>query len=137
MEKTVRYKKKLTEPLIIPYNVNNKLINEIDLKEMMNRFGIKIESTDIELYRNSLTHKSFIKKEFYDKNMEEIKRHKQKMGNVLELQDESNERLEFLGDTIIKAVIAEYLFERYPKKDEGFMTKLKILGTLGKNIGTG
>lgn len=125
MEKTVRYKKKLNEPLIIPYNVNNKLIADIDLKEIMNRFGIKIEVIDIELYRNSLTHKSFIKKEFYDKNMEEIKKHKQKMGNVLELQDESNERLEFLGDTIIKAVISEYLFERYPEKDEGFMTKLK------------
>ena len=69
MEKTVRYKKKLNEPLIIPYNVNNKLITDIDLKEIMNRFGIKIEVIDIELYRNSLTHKSFIKKEFYDKNM--------------------------------------------------------------------
>ena len=47
------------------------------------------------------------------------------MGDVLELRDESNERLEFLGDTVIKSVIAEYLFERYPNENEGFMTKLK------------
>ena len=47
------------------------------------------------------------------------------MGNVLELRDESNERLEFFGDTVIKCIIAEYLFERYPKEDEGFMTRLK------------
>ena len=122
---STRYKKKINEPLIIPYNVNNKLIRDVDLKEIMCRFGIKMEVIDIELYRNSLTHKSFIKKEFYDKNMDEILKYKEKMGNVLELRDESNERLEFLGDTVIKAVISEYLFERYPDQDEGFMTKLK------------
>ena len=125
MQEQNRYKKKLSEPLIIPYNVNNKLIKDIDLKNIMNRFGIKLEVIDIELYRNSLTHKSFIKKEFYDKNMNDILKHKEKMGKVLELRDESNERLEFFGDTIIKAVISEYLYERYPDQDEGFMTKLK------------
>ena len=65
MQEQNRYKKKLSEPLIIPYNVNNKLIKDVDLKNIMNRFGIKLEVIDIELYRNSLTHKSFIKKEFY------------------------------------------------------------------------
>jgi dsRNA-specific ribonuclease len=121
----VRYKKKLNEPIIIPYNLNNKLIRDIDLKEMMNRFGIKLEVVDIELYRQSLTHKSYIKKEFYSKNMAEISKYKDQMPSVLELRDESNERLEFFGDTVIKAVISEYLFERYPREDEGFMTKLK------------
>jgi len=120
-----RYKSKLKEPVIIPYNVNNKLIRDVDLKEILNRFGIKLEVVDIELYRQALTHKSYIKKEFYNKNMDEIIKHKEKMGEVLELRDESNERLEFFGDTVIKAVISEYLFERYPNEDEGFMTKLK------------
>jgi len=120
-----RYKKTLNEPIIIPYNLNNKLIRDVDLKEIMNRFGIKLDIVDIELYRQSLTHKSYIKKEFYNKNMTEILKYKNQMPNVLELQDESNERLEFFGDTIIKAVISEYLFERYPKEGEGFMTKLK------------
>ena len=117
--------KKIKEPVIIPYNPNNKLIKDVDIKEMLNRFGVKVEVTDIELYRQSLTHKSYIKKEFYDKNMDEIKKHKSKMHNVLELRDKSNERLEYFGDTVIKTVIAEYLFDRYPDQDEGFMTKLK------------
>ena len=47
------------------------------------------------------------------------------MHNVLELRDKSNERLEYFGDTVIKTVIAEYLFDRYPDQDEGFMTRLK------------
>ena len=37
----------------------------------------------------------------------------------------SNERLEFLGDAILDAVVAENLFLKYPDEDEGFLTKLK------------
>lgn len=38
---------------------------------------------------------------------------------------ESNERLEFLGDTIIDAVVADFLFMRFPNEDEGYLTKIK------------
>ncbi|MFA9213790.1 MAG: ribonuclease III [Candidatus Methylacidiphilales bacterium] len=38
---------------------------------------------------------------------------------------DSNERLEFLGDAVLNAVIAEYLFKKYPYKDEGFLTELR------------
>jgi ribonuclease-3 len=37
----------------------------------------------------------------------------------------SNERLEFLGDAILGAVIAELLFKNYPYKDEGFLTEMR------------
>ena len=37
----------------------------------------------------------------------------------------NNERLEFLGDAILDAVIAEFLFLSYPKKDEGFLSKMR------------
>ena len=117
--------KKIQEPLIIPYNPKNILIQDYDLKEILGNFGIQIDVVDIELFRQALTHKSYIKKDFYNKNLDELIKYKKKMPNVLDLQEESNERLEFLGDTVIKAVISEYLFERYPTQDEGFMTKLK------------
>ncbi|RIV27699.1 ribonuclease III [Fibrisoma montanum] len=38
---------------------------------------------------------------------------------------ESNERLEYLGDAVLGMVIAEYLFKRYPYKDEGFLTEIR------------
>jgi ribonuclease-3 len=38
---------------------------------------------------------------------------------------ESNERLEYLGDAILGAVIADYLFKRYPYKNEGFLTEIR------------
>ena len=37
----------------------------------------------------------------------------------------SNERLEFLGDAILGAVIAEYLFLKFPYRDEGFLTETR------------
>ena len=37
----------------------------------------------------------------------------------------NNERLEFLGDAILGAVIAEFLYDKYYGKDEGFMTKMR------------
>jgi len=39
--------------------------------------------------------------------------------------DVSNERLEFLGDSVLSLVVAEYLFDAFPDKDEGFLTKVR------------
>jgi ribonuclease-3 len=38
---------------------------------------------------------------------------------------DSNERLEFLGDAILGAIIAEYLFKKYPSQNEGYLTELR------------
>lgn len=37
----------------------------------------------------------------------------------------SNERLEFLGDAILGAIVAEYLFKKYPYQPEGYLTELR------------
>ncbi|WP_243553067.1 ribonuclease III [Candidatus Cardinium sp. cBcalN2] len=37
----------------------------------------------------------------------------------------SNERLEFLGDAILSAIVADYLFKKYPLKEEGFLTDIR------------
>lgn len=54
----------------------------------------------------------------------------------------SNERLEYLGDAILGAVVAEFLFKKFPFKDEGFLTEIRSrivnresLNQLGKKIG--
>lgn len=54
----------------------------------------------------------------------------------------SNERLEYLGDAILGAVVADYLFKKYPFKDEGFLTEIRSrivnresLSLLAKKIG--
>ncbi|GAB4133571.1 MAG: hypothetical protein OHK0045_24960 [Raineya sp.] len=54
----------------------------------------------------------------------------------------SNERLEYLGDAILGAVVAEYLYKKYPYKDEGFLTEIRSrivnresLNNLSRKIG--
>jgi len=37
----------------------------------------------------------------------------------------TNERLEYLGDAVLGLVVGEYLFKKYPLKDEGFLTKMR------------
>jgi ribonuclease III len=57
---------------------------------------------------------------------------------------ESNERLEYLGDAILGAVIADFLFKKFPYKEEGFLTDIRSrivnresLNNLAKKIGLG
>jgi len=37
----------------------------------------------------------------------------------------NNERLEFLGDAVLDAILSDYLFEKFPDASEGFMTKIR------------
>lgn len=55
---------------------------------------------------------------------------------------ESNERLEFLGDSVLDLVVAEFLFKKFPLKDEGFLTDIRArivnresLNDLARKIG--
>ncbi len=54
---------------------------------------------------------------------------------------QSNERLEYLGDSILSTVVAEYLFKKYPSQNEGFLTKMrakivkrKTLNSVGRKM---
>lgn len=58
--------------------------------------------------------------------------------------DSSNERMEFLGDSVLSLVVNEYLYHCYPAKSEGDLTKMKsvivskqILALLAKRISLG
>lgn len=46
----------------------------------------------------------------------------------------NNERLEFLGDAILDSIVADYLFHRFPDKDEGFLTKMRSKMVKRKNL---
>lgn len=47
---------------------------------------------------------------------------------------QSNERLEFLGDSILGAIVAEHLFKLFPKKDEGFLTQMRSRIVNGQHL---
>lgn len=67
---------------------------------------------------------------------------KKKQTSDQEEDNGSYGRLEYLGDAVIHLILAQYLFERYKKKDEGFLTKIRTkiekadtLSILSKKIG--
>lgn len=68
--------------------------------------------------------------------------HKSTLIDVDKKPFESNERLEFLGDAILDAVISSYIYSKFPFKDEGFLTQLRsklvrrqFLNNLAEKIG--
>ena len=105
-----------------PYNNNNILIvkeNILTILKTMDITNLKIN--DLKNFQMAFVHKSYCKKKFEgNENLLE-----KKSPNCVDLQAEHNERIEFLGDSIVNACTNSYLYERYPNQDEGFMTKLK------------
>ena len=57
---------------------------------------------------------------------------------------ESNERLEFLGDAILEYIVSKDIYDRFPNREEGYLTSLRAnlvntvsLANLAKRLGLG
>lgn len=107
----------------LPYNPHNILMQEDHLRTIINIYGDNTDHPfyDINLYRNAMVHRSYCTR----KNENFLNGNVLCPDGCLPLQEESNERLEFLGDAVINLVFGGYLFERYPDENEGFLTKLR------------
>jgi ribonuclease-3 len=69
-------------------------------------------------------------------------RHSSSLNELTKNTHQSNERLEFLGDTILDSILAHYLFDTYKTQTEGELTKMKSkvvrrenLNRIGEKIG--
>jgi len=125
----MNYEEEDNEILIsIPYNENNILIESEDIERLLLPFGIKINVNNVEIFREAMSHYSYVNQKYYSKFSREMNEMKKKREALVELRDISSERLEFVGDGTIKDILCSYLYLRYkinPKGDEGFMTYLK------------
>src|SRR6266705_1262682 len=71
--------------------------------------------TNQELFEQAFTHRSYL--------------------NEAKKKIESNERLEFLGDSIISLIVSQFLFETYRDFNEGILTNLRSLLVNTKSLG--
>ncbi|OFY58916.1 MAG: ribonuclease III [Bacteroidetes bacterium RBG_13_46_8] len=62
--------------------------------------------------------------------------HKSASGNIFKNHQINNERLEYLGDAILDSVVAEYLYHKFPDKDEGFLTQMRSKIVNRENLNT-
>lgn len=122
----------------LPYNTKNILISNEEASSLLRQYGVMDTPRDVNIYRKALVHKSYCTR----KNENFINGNINCPHNCLPLQEESNERLEFFGDSILNMTIADYLFERYPDENEGFLTRMrtklvngKMLANLSHKIG--
>jgi dsRNA-specific ribonuclease len=114
-------------------NPNNKLITREEVENILNYFG-NIGDNGERLYINNLEHYqlAFIHESYHQSmqnTLNEIKLQNNKQNDNIYLNyvsKESSERLEYLGDHILKAVMGRYLYERFGSEREGFLTRLKI-----------
>uniref|UniRef100_A0A6C0IT68 RNase III domain-containing protein n=1 Tax=viral metagenome TaxID=1070528 RepID=A0A6C0IT68_9ZZZZ len=88
----------------------------------------------MELYRRAFVHRSYTKRPAFENALQNISV-VEKPADCLPLSTKSNERLEFLGDGVLECVTKYYLYRRFPKENEGFMTEKKIAIVKNEAIG--
>jgi dsRNA-specific ribonuclease len=126
---------KTDEGLIFnPYNPLNTEISLNDVQSILTRYGIPSQVFNMELYRRAFVHRSYTKRPHFE-NIQQNITIVERPADCMPLSSKSNERLEFLGDGVLECVTKYYLYRRFPKENEGFMTEKKIAIVKNEAIG--
>lgn len=108
-------------------NPNNVLLTKFDVEEILNKFGnignnnTRLKINDLNIYQSAFVHESYHQSIL---NMDTQNTNAPIYCNYISVT--SNERLEFLGDHVLKTCVGKYLYTRFPNEREGFLTRLKI-----------
>lgn len=125
----------IIDAVLSPFNPANKVLSESDMCSIFSRAGYvpPVGIFDhIDILRNAFIHKSYVlrKNDSFEKGNLECP------VGCMPLQEMPYERLEFLGDAILGAVVAEYLYTRYPGSNcaEGFLSSMRTKLVNGKML---
>lgn len=117
-----------------PYNPNNIEITLNQVNSILEAYGLPSKVHNINLYKRAFVHKSYVKRPHLE-NVENNVIIVDKPDDCMKLKTKSNERLEFLGDGVLECITKYYLYRRFPKANEGFMTEKKIALVKNESIG--
>ena len=117
-----------------PYNDKNIEITLNDIQSILKKYGVNYTIHNIELFKRAFIHKSYCKRPMLENKASDITI-VDKPYDCLPLKTKSNERLEFIGDGILECITKYYLYRRFPKAEEGFMTEKKISLVKNEHIG--
>ena len=117
-----------------PFNPENREITLNEVQSILERYGITAKVNNLQLYQRAFVHRSYTKRPAME-NAEANVRIVAKPHDCLPLKTKSNERLEFIGDGVLELITKYYLYRRFPKADEGFMTEKKIALVKNEHIG--
>jgi len=122
------------ELIFDPFNHNNIEITLEQVNSILKAYGVPDKVHNINLYKRAFVHKSYVKRPVIE-NLENGIQIVNKPDNCMKLKTKSNERLEFLGDGVLECITKYYLYRRFPKANEGFMTEKKIVLVKNEAIG--
>ena len=108
-----------------PYNENNIEITEAEVSVILKKYGLPSSFHNFNLYKRAFVHKSYCKRPKIE-NEENGVIIAERPDNCMQLKTKSNERLEYLGDGVLECITKYYLYRRFPKENEGFLTEKKI-----------
>ena len=117
-----------------PYNPLNRSIEKPEIEMILKTYGINVPINNINLYKRAFIHRSYIKRPNLENQQNNIII-VPKPDDCLPLFSKSNERLEFVGDGVLELITKYYLYRRFPKENEGFMTEKKIALVKNESIG--
>jgi len=120
--------------LFNPYNPLNTEITLNEVQSILSRYGLPTTVNNMKLYERAFVHRSYTKRPHMENILQNITIVDQP-SDCYPLHTKSNERLEFLGDGILELVTKYYLYRRFPKENEGFMTEKKIAIVKNEAIG--
>jgi dsRNA-specific ribonuclease len=122
------------EMIFNPYNEDNVEITLSEVQSILTRYGVPGTVHNLNLYKRAFIHRSYTKRPFLENEANEITIADQPE-DCMTLKTKSNERLEFLGDGVLECITKYYLYRRFPKENEGFMTEKKIALVKNESIG--
>tara|TARA_B110000285_G_scaffold175618_1_gene197028 strand:+ start:667 stop:1674 length:1008 start_codon:yes stop_codon:yes gene_type:complete len=126
---------KTDEGLIFnPFNSSNIEIRLNDVQSILKKYGLPSKVDNLNLYKRAFVHRSYTKRPAIENDLENITI-VDRPNDCMSLKTKSNERMEFLGDGILEAITKFYLYKRFPKENEGFMTEKKIALVKNEAIG--
>ena len=117
-----------------PYNPLNVKITLSEVQSILSKYNLPPVVRNLEVYQRAFVHRSYTKRPQYE-NVEQNITIVERPSDCLPLSSKSNERLEFLGDGILECITKLYLYKRFPKENEGFMTEKKIAIVKNEAIG--
>ena len=123
-----------SELIFNPYNSQNKEITESEVCDILKKYGVPSKVHNINLYKRAFIHKSYCKRPKLENEINNVII-AEKPNDCMSLKTKSNERLEFLGDGVLECITKYYLYRRFPKANEGFMTEKKIALVKNEHIG--
>jgi dsRNA-specific ribonuclease len=122
------------ELIFNPYNYRNIEISEQQVCDILKKYGVPDKVHNLNLYKRAFVHKSYCKRPKLE-NIENGVIIADQPNECMSLKTKSNERLEFLGDGVLECITKYYLYRRFPKANEGFMTEKKIALVKNESIG--